>query len=468
MQKNTTPRHNLVQTSVEENIEAVNVWSLDKDFNYTFFNNAHQKAMKTVWDADIKLGSNILPFISDPEYKKGVEETYKALLKGGSHRSTDHFTLNSGDEFYYDNFGNPIYSRDGQINGLMFYTINVTEKMKLQEQLEFSLALLQSIMNSPDDIHILSIDREYNYLFFNNAHNRSMKRFWGASPEIGQNILEMIPASGYKAIAKAFYEKAFREGSAHVTSELDDESGNRVYFKNIAAPVLSPEGEMIGITIFIFDVTVRERAILETQKSLVEKDILLKEIHHRVKNNLQLVSSMINLQLDGITDPKAEAILQDSLNRINTMSSIHQTLYQKDNLARIDIKEHFQRLIDSIVDLFGEAARGVIFEVETDDIKLELDKAIPISLILNELITNALKYAFPDTHSGENKVKVILNCSENEYHLQVRDNGNGVPDDINIDSTMSLGMNLVSIFTEQINGRVEYSTDEGFTVDIYF
>ena len=86
---------------------------------------------------------------------------------------------------------------------------------------------------------------------------------------------------------------------------------------------------------------------------------------------------MISLQLDGVTDPKVEAILQDSLNRINTMSSIHQTLYQKDNLARIDIKEHFQRLIDSIVDLFGEAARSVIFEVETDDIKLELDKAIP-------------------------------------------------------------------------------------------
>ena len=166
MQKKSMPRHHVVQISREEDIEAVNVWSVDKNFCYTFFNNAHKKAMKRVWNAEITLGSRLPEYIDDPDYKKTVEENYTALIEGEFHRSTDHFTLESGEEYYYDNFGNPIYSKSGEVTGLIFYTVNVTEKIELQSRLEFSLALLQSIMNSPDDIHILSIDKEYKYLFF--------------------------------------------------------------------------------------------------------------------------------------------------------------------------------------------------------------------------------------------------------------------------------------------------------------
>ena len=468
MQKHTSHGHHQVQTSFDENIEAVNVWSLDKEYNYTFFNNAHKTAMKKVWNADISIGSNIISYINDPDYIGIVKENYRILLQGGSHRSTDHFTLETGEEFYYENFGNPIYSRDGVISGIMFYTVNITEKIKLQNRLEFSLSLLQSIMNSPDNIHILSIDKEYRYLFFNNAHSDSMIDTWGTKAELGKNILEMLPDPAYRKRVKDFYDKALRGEQAKDSSEITDISGKKNFYENIAAPIYTADGDIQGITVFIFNITERENAIKETRKSLSEKEILLKEIHHRVKNNLQLVSSMISLQLDTVDESSVQGILEDCLNRINTMSGIHQTLYRNDNLARIDIKDHFQRLVESIVELFGKPASEILFEIKTGNIELELDQAIPLSLIVNELITNCLKYAFDEQGTENKRISIILNLVTDGYHLQVVDNGKGLPDDNLFANTTSLGMNLVSIFTEQLGGRVEYSSEKGLKVDIYF
>ena len=146
-------QHN-VHIPLSDDISSVNIWSVNNNFEYTFFNDVHKESMKNIWQADISIGTVVFDYIDDPVYCKKVKDNYINLLNGNSHRSLDQFISESGEEKYFENFGSPIYGSEGQMNGIMFYTIDITRKTELENQLKLSVALLKSIMNSPDDIHI--------------------------------------------------------------------------------------------------------------------------------------------------------------------------------------------------------------------------------------------------------------------------------------------------------------------------
>jgi two-component sensor histidine kinase len=211
----------------------------------------------------------------------------------------------------------------------------------------------------------------------------------------------------------------------------------------------------------------RRQAEAQIKSSLKEKELLLKEVHHRVKNNLQVVSSLLNWQASYIEDASARSIFKDSQNRVRSMALIHEKLYQSDDLAHIDFGRYAQSLTASLFHSYGVDANRVRLESTIDDASLDIDKAIPCGMILNELVSNALKHAFPNGRSGEVQVE-LRPCAPDRLTLIVSDDGVGLPAELNIHATPSLGLQLVVTLTEQLRGNVEVNRNSGTQFQITF
>ena len=211
----------------------------------------------------------------------------------------------------------------------------------------------------------------------------------------------------------------------------------------------------------------RKRAEERIAASLREKEVLLKEIHHRVKNNLQVISSLLKLQASYIKDNQALDMFKDSQNRIRSMALVHEKLYQSQDLARIDFSEYVQSLVKELFRSYRIGRNTIALQIEIDDISLNIDTAIPCGLLINELVSNALKHAFK--HQPKGQIKVQLQPGQNkQLCLTVSDNGVGFPHDLDFRNTESLGLQLVCTLTEQLEGTVEMNCDRGTTFNIIF
>jgi len=202
-------------------------------------------------------------------------------------------------------------------------------------------------------------------------------------------------------------------------------------------------------------------------RSLSEKESLLKEIHHRVKNNLQVISSLLNMQSREANDPQMLEVIKEGQSRVKAMSLIHQKLYQTDNLSEIDFEEYSTQLIDQIAMLYKKEGFEVTKRIDAKNIRLDIDTAIPLGLILNELISNSFKYAFEELEKGEIQVS-LERLSKEDLKLVVADSGIGLPSDIDFDSVKSLGLKLVNILIKQLKGSLSFSSDQGTRFEIQF
>jgi two-component sensor histidine kinase len=215
------------------------------------------------------------------------------------------------------------------------------------------------------------------------------------------------------------------------------------------------------------EVAERQQAESRLESSLHEKEVLLKEVHHRVKNNLQVISSMLKLQARHINDPAVMTALTDSQNRVQTMALIHEKLYQSVNLADIDFAGYLDNLLSYLNRSYNSAQKQVSLRLQTEAVFLNIDQAIPCGLIVNELFSNALKYAFPNGNGGE--IAVHLKADEDErVVLVVADNGVGIPAEIAIQNSSSLGLKLVNALVEQLDGEMQYDATQGTRFTISF
>ena len=215
------------------------------------------------------------------------------------------------------------------------------------------------------------------------------------------------------------------------------------------------------------EITERKHAEEQIKVSLKEKETLLQEIHHRVKNNMQVISSLLKMQMRSTDDKKTETALQDSQLRIQAMSYIHETLYGSDNLSSIEMKNYFLRLLSSIEQSYSNNMGRVKTIVDAGEITLGVKQATPVGLIINELVSNSYKYAFPDDKEGE--INLQLTESDHEIEMIYSDNGIGIPEDFDWYNTKSLGLNLVKLLSEnQLSGSLEMKRENGTCFVIRF
>ena len=216
------------------------------------------------------------------------------------------------------------------------------------------------------------------------------------------------------------------------------------------------------------DITERKKMEEQIRQALREKKTLLREIHHRVKNNMQIISTLLKLQMGNAADEQTRAMFRESQNRILSMDMIHEKLYQSEGLHRIDLKDYIIDLAREVFTSFGDLSAGIILTTEIDEIALGLDTAIPCGLIIIELLSNALKYAFPDHDEGEIFIG-LRSEDQGWFGLTVSDNGAGLPADLKIDRLKSLGLRLVSdLASYQLDGDMRISREQGTRVYVRF
>ena len=234
-------------------------------------------------------------------------------------------------------------------------------------------------------------------------------------------------------------------------SLVRDESGDPSYFIAVAE-----------------DTTKRKNTELAVQSSLAEKEVLLREIHHRVKNNMQVISSLLNLQAKNIEDARLRKMFQESQNRVRAMALIHEILYQSGHLGRIDLGEYVTKLATSLVRMYGTGPDRINIRIGAKDVTLGIDDTVPCGLVINELLSNSLKYAFRDGRTGEIGIEARLVTSD-RIMLVVYDDGVGLPPDLDIRNTETMGMQLVlGLVESQLGGRVDLDRELGTRFTITF
>jgi len=293
-------------------------------------------------------------------------------------------------------------------------------------------------------------------------------------------------------------EKEYRGGFIPLRVAGDKEIGEIIFLKDFSAAEYSLKLLSLGLVaisgimslaLFVFfyitidriegklrgsreslnaEIAERIKAEEKIKSSLQEKELLLREIHHRVKNNMQIVSSLFRLQLRQIDNPKVLEILQDSQSRISAMALVHEALY-KQNLAGVNFRDYIRELGLNLFSSYGVDPERIEFVTDVEKITMDIDTAIPCGLIINELVTNALKHAFPDGREGKVWLTLKRNAGGKEFHLTVRDDGVGIPEEVDIYSTKSLGMQLVVNLTEsQLHGKVQVNRNHGTEIEIIF
>jgi two-component sensor histidine kinase len=230
------------------------------------------------------------------------------------------------------------------------------------------------------------------------------------------------------------------------------------------SPIVDASGRVAGASMIARDITDRKKAAERISASLREKDALLREIHHRVKNNMQVVSSLLQLQSAHLHDPKLLEPFKDCQDRIRTMALIHEKLYRTEGLAQIDFKEYLESLTDMLLRAHSKGP-FIRRQLNLEPVALSIDLAIPVGLIANELISNSLKHAFNGRQKGVVRV-ALTRPNQDELRLAVSDDGQGLPE--NFLQSTSLGVRLVRILTGQINGRMEYKSENGAEFAIVF
>jgi two-component sensor histidine kinase len=218
------------------------------------------------------------------------------------------------------------------------------------------------------------------------------------------------------------------------------------------------------VLVSLVDITERERAKAELQESLREKEMLLREVHHRVKNTLQIISSLLYLQSEKAEEIGAGDILQSSRDQVRSMALVHERLYGSEDLARVDFGEYLQSLRTSLLQTYGGASRGIEVKVDADAALVDIDLATPCGLIVNELVSNALKYAFDHQEQGE--VGIGFYADGEQFVLTVHDNGIGLPEEADLQHGQSLGLTLVQSLVEQLHGtmRIDRGLGSRFTI----
>lgn len=296
-----------------------------------------------------------------------------------------------------------------------------------------------------------------------NLRARGNDGSWRHIELVGQNLLHDPAVQGIVINYRDITERKLAE---EALQKAHDELEIRV--KERTAELAEANKELQA------EIRERQKAEEQIRASLKEKEVLLKEIHHRVKNNLQVISSLLNLQAANITDAQTLAMFKESQNRVKSMALIHEKLYQSQDLAKLNFAEYIRNLANHLFRTYSAKSSGIELVIDVRDVSLDLDSAVPCGLIINELLTNALKYAFPvgvgarPRAEEKAQVHVSFNAEGERYMLVVRDNGVGLPEGLDPRNSDSLGMQLVFTLSDQLGGTVEIGREGGTSFKITF
>ncbi|MBD3414909.1 MAG: PAS domain S-box protein [Candidatus Aminicenantes bacterium] len=428
---------------------------LNSDFRYTYWNKSMEQTSQ-VQKEDV-LGQ--IPWKKFPFLKGNIEQAMKKAMEGEASRGLDlKYTLANGKEGWTTESYFPLKDAEENIIGVVGLIEEITERKQMEQELRESESKFRDIFeNAGEGITYTSLGGkviEVNKAFENILGIPSKKITGKNILSLTKELLTLKNATKILPLVKnilkgkevAPFEARYKDKTLLVSSTYNPKSKR-----------------IIGL---IRDITETKKKEEQIKKSLHEKEILLKEIHHRVKNNMQVISSLINIQARRLKDHKIREMFRATRNRVMSMALVHERLYRAEDLARIDFSKYIERVAVHLMSYYRDLSQNIDLKKDLDDIFLDVTKAVPLGLITNELLTNSLKHAFPKSKKGE--IKIEIKQKKNMCLLTIRDNGKGLPQDLDFKKAESMGLDLVTSLVKQINGKIELYRDKGTCFEITF
>ena len=447
------------------------LWTINKKLVFTSFNKNFEEEMYALY----KKLPTTHKIYQPHKTKRGKEihqwwiDKYKEVFKTG--KSLDFTTeqvKDSNETHYRQIFFHPIFNKQGTIDEISCTSNDITELKYLQNQSFTQNAKLKSILESSSHL-VWTVNPEYCLTSFNTNFSNLFEFNYAHKPILNEKLHTLIPEDkkeDYQAFWYTHYKKALLGNSLKIERKQTNKYGFSTYNEIYLNPIKNSNNEIIEIACLAHDITENKLNEEKLIQSLKEKEVLLKEVHHRVKNNMQVISSILNLQSSYVKDNYTLALLKESQNRIKSMSFIHESLYQTQNFEVVNFTDYIITLSKNLIHSYSVNLDKVKLNLDLDKVFLTLDLSIPCGLIINEIISNSLKYAFPNNKSGA----IFLSLKENKHKiiLEIGDNGIGIPNHIDIKHTETLGLQLVDTLVEQINAKLVLDKTKGTKFIIEF
>lgn len=358
-----------------------------------------------------------------------------------------------------------ITDENEEIKWLIATGIDITRRLKMEAELEEREHFLSSIFSSIQD-GISILDTEMNII----GVNQTMEKWYPFRvPLTGKKCWEVYHGRQQICDECPSHETLHtRRTSMRVVPRIGEDGSTTGWLELYSFPFIDmTTGSLKGVIEYVRDITDRKAAQERLTSSLEEKEILLKEVHHRVKNNLQIISGLLNLQSHHITDEKALEIYKESQNRVISMALIHQDLYQSQDLGQVNFAYYVRNLAENLFTSYGIKDGRIKLSINAQSQDLVVDTAIPCGLVVNELLSNSLKHAFPHGRKGEIRINFAV-LDEDRFVLTVADNGVGFPSGMDPEKSDSLGLQLVLVLVEQLGGTLELDRTSGTSFTITF
>lgn len=352
------------------------------------------------------------------------------------------------------------YKNADTIIGIIISGRDSTELKNISDKHKIQKAYFENLFQqSPDAIVILDnkdIILKANDAFtelFGFTHNECIGK-----PINSLVVPDPLKNEGLEATMKVAEGKNINFETVRITK-----SGKMIHVSIIGKPILM-ENNQIAVYGIYRDITQQVETQEKIVKELKEKELLLKEIHHRVKNNMQIISSLLNIQVRNINNEKDREIFRESQNRIKSMALIHERLYKSDDLTHISFTEYTKKLASYLLASYSNLPMNVDFKLDIQEVGISINQAIPLGLILNEIISNSLKHAFHETSKPE--IGIMLTKDSDHFTLVIHDNGSGLPDTYEKCGEKSLGLHLINTLVSQIHGKLLVDNTDGLKYTI--
>ncbi len=353
-----------------------------------------------------------------------------------------------------------VTNEEGVIEGHLSSGTDVTEQRILEARLKEREEFFKTVADyTAGWEYWMSPDGSYLYI------SPAVESITGYTPEDFHRIPGLIDKIIHPADKELFkhHKKTVSPMHDPVDFRIITKNNTVKWIGHVCRPIYDSRGNYRGIRASNRDITKRKCAEKEISNLLREKEYLLKEVHHRIKNNMATLVSLINLQLETVKGEEAKSALLEIENRIRSMLTLYSTLFESGDFEHVSLKQYLGTLVDSIVGTFPEAEKITVYK-KLDNLNLPVKVIFSIGIIINELVTNAMKYAFKDNPAGHLKVGAVL--TGNSIQVSVEDSGNGIPDGVDIFQSEGFGLKLIRLLTKQLQGRLELDGKEGTKITI--
>lgn len=431
------------------------IYSVDRNLNYLSFNKNHKKYIEKCFNTKIKVGVSVLKGLPDKR-KVLVKEKFSRALKGEAFE-TQGKTLRKDKINFWQFWYSPIINQRSEVSGVTVFSVNITDQIGAEKEIEQKEYRFRTLItNSPYCIH--ELDRKARFISMNEA-GLDMLSLSDESEILGKVYYDLMPDDRERI--KGLFEEAIDGNESAFEFSIGDQ-----HFSSNFIPIKNRDGEITRIMGITLDISERKQSEKIIANSLKEKTTLLAEIHHRVKNNLAIVSGLLQLQKVEVGDDRLTAIFDQSINRIISIAMVHELMYNTQDLSSINVNSYLDKLIPAISATMQNNQQNVEFSIDIAQIKLNINQAIPLGLLLNELITNTFKYAF--SGEEENKICIKLDSHEDRILVTYSDNGIGFEPGVDFDQPKNLGLNLIHAQLQQLEADYEAITMGEFKIDFSF